>query len=426
MLTKDELVHFEFPTISLSELKEERVIQEYKPNLIRKAILNGENRLNLYLPINMPLYKKEYGKRTLYDSESIQAKKDKLTIIRNQLNSFSHKPILYKRKIHKDDRMAAIIQSIKEHKNKLEEMEENNQKNLERLVKINGGSADKPFNLQQLIKKVRNIVKGVDNLKSKNNNKFEVANIYKEHAISKKKNSRPVDDFYELEKSRDFLFLQKLILNLEYENIVNRNLKKKNKDILYIANNYEEDDFKDDLLLNNKTINLCSNTVLSKNDLYKKINKICSTKISRNNSSTKRDYDNEDLISKQRHFEKDLLERRNIKFFHRYKNYMKNIKKEENRHYTLKIFNKKSIDQIIKSKNDLELDKLKYDYSNKIGSIEAKTISGHTKHIRSKNKFEIKHKKYNSMNKKIKTALFNNEIGKLETQKYNIEDFIEL
>ena len=30
------------------------------------------------------------------------------------------------------------------------------------------------------------------------------------------------------------------------------------------------------------------------------------------------------------------------------------------------------------------------------------------------------------MNKKIKTALFNNEIGKLETQKYNIEDFIEL
>jgi hypothetical protein len=257
-------------------------------------------------------------------------------------------------------------------------------------------------------------------------NKFEVANIYKEHAISKKKKSRPVDDFYELEKNRDFLFLQKLILNLEYENIVNRNLKKKNKDILYIANNYEEDDFKDDLLLNNKTINLCSNTVLSKNDLYKKINKICSSKISRNNSSTKRDYDNEDLISKQRHFEKDLLERRNIKFFHRYKNYMKNIKKEENRHYTLKIFNKRSIDQIIKSKNDLELDKLKYEYSNKIGSIEAKTMSGNTKHIRNKNKFEIKHKKYNSMNKKIKTALFNNEIGKLETQKYNIEDFIEL
>ena len=105
---------------------------------------------------------------------------------------------------------------------------------------------------------------------------------------------------------------------------------------------------------------------------------------------------------------------------------MKNIKKEENSDYIIKIFNKKSIDQIIKSKNDLELDKLKYDYSNKIGSIEAKTISGHTKHIRSKNKFEIKHKKYNSINNKIKTALFNNEIGKLETQKYNIEDFIEL
>ena len=79
----------------------------------------------------------------------------------------------------------------------------------------------------------------------------------------------------------------------------------------------------------------------------------------------------------------------------------------------------------MKSKNDLEIDKLKYDYNDKIGIIEANNqiILNKPNDNQSRNK----HKTLNSVTDKMNTAYYNNEMGRLDsTNKYNIEDFIQL
>ena len=431
MLTRYEITNIAFPNPSINELLLQREPPDRKPNIIRKTILNEGNRLNLYLPLNIPKYKREFGKRILFDNDKLLQKERKLEEIRQQMNSFSHKPILYKKKIKKDDKLAQIILTMKDNRNKLQELEDKNQKSLEKLAKINGGNAEKPFNLHYLIKKVREIAKSV-NINYKYNkigdtkNKFEMANKYKKHAIEKKKNSKPIDEFYSLEKSRDNLYLQNLILNVEYHNVMDKDKKMNNNEVIYKASNYEINKEEFEKLNEEKSKTIFNNYTPSKINLFKKISCLTSGDLSRNNSGIKKSFfDDNELIKEQKNFEKDLLERRNIKFYHRYKNCLNNIKKEKVKHINNKIFDKKSIDSIMKSRNDLEIDKLKYDYT-KIGTIEA---INKTAFSRQKMLIDLKEKKQKAMNKvnnKIQTAIFNHDIGKISSKTYNLEDYIKL
>ena len=431
MLTRYEITNIAFPNPSINELLLQREPPDRKPNIIRKTILNEKNRLNLYLPLNSPKYKREFGKRILYDNDKLLQKERKLEELRTKMNSFSHKPVIYKKKIKKDDKLGQIMLTIKDNRNKLQELEDRNQKSLEKLANINGGNAEKPFNLQYLIKKVRDIAKSV-NINYKYNkigdtkNKFEMANKYTKHAIENKKNSKPIDDFYTLEKSRDNLYLQKLILNTEYHNVMDRDKKMNNNEVIYKASNYEINNEEYDKVNEEKSKTIFNNSTPSKKDLFKKIYSLTSGNLSRNNSGIKKHlFDDNELIKDQKNFEKDLLERRNIKFYHRYKNCLNTLKKEKVKHINNRIFDKQSIDSIMKSRNDLEIDKLKYDYT-KIGTIEA---INKTAFSRKKMFIDLKEKKekaINKVNNKINTAIFNHDIGKITSSNYNLEDYIKL
>ncbi len=175
-----------------------------------------------------------------------------------------------------------------------------------------------------------------------------------------------------------------------------------------------------------KSKTIFNNYTPSKINLFKKISCLTSGDLSRNNSGIKKSFfDDNELIKEQKNFEKDLLERRNIKFYHRYKNCLNTLKKEKVKHINNRIFDKQSIDSIMKSRNDLEIDKLKYDYT-KIGTIEA---INKTAFSRQKMLIDLKEKKEKAMNKvnnKIQTAIFNHDIGKISSKTYNLEDYIKL
>ena len=242
MLTKNEITNVAFPNPTLEELIKQRNPIDKKPNVIKTAIFTNEKKLDLYLPLNIPKYKKEAEKRNLFDYSTIEKEK-KLENIRNQLNNYSYKPSLYKKNVNKDDSLSKIINSIKENRYKLQEMEEKNKKNLEKLTKSkNPNVFKKPFNLENLIKEVKEIAKSVHFknkfTKEEMKDKYIMSRKYRDHAIKSKKNSNTVEEFNDLEKSRDYLYLQKLVLNIEYRNVVR---KKKKKKVFYTANNNEID-----------------------------------------------------------------------------------------------------------------------------------------------------------------------------------------
>ena len=381
---------------------------ENRPNLIKKSILKEKENLNLYLPLNIPFYKKDI------ESNVLNKQKNKKLITKNNENInnneiYSKKLILDKikqkkyveylyedpNKINITDYVKNIRLDIKNEHKKLSKLEKENNENI---YKLNGDKKTDavPFNLNKLKKKVHDIVKSVDvDFKYKIKNKYKLANNYKEHAILKKKNSKTYEDFCQVEKSRDILFLQKVILNIEYNNVVNKNKSKisKNDDIFYRAGNYlinENIDYK-----KNNSNNKENKLKMSRRNLQEKINKICSTytisnKIYHTESTdltNEKENNKENEISKtleienKDDFDKDLQEKNHILFLNRYQNNKKAIKKEENKHFNKMIFNKNQIEQLIESKNHLFINKLKYDYQEKMSNLGVKKISEKRTHI---------------------------------------------
>ena len=429
---------------------------ENRLNLIKKSILKEKENLNLYLPLNIPFYKKDI------ESNVLNKQKNKKLITKNNENInnneiYSKKLIIDKikqkkyveylyedpNKINITDYVKNIRLDIKNEHKKLSKLEKENNENI---YKLNGDKKTDavPFNLNKLKKKVHDIVKSVDvDFKHKIKDKYKLANNYKEHAISKKKNSKTYDDFCQVEKSRDILFLQKVILNIEYNNVVNKNKSKisKNDDIFYRAGNYlinEKIDYKKNNSNNNE-----NKLKMSRRNLQEKINKICSTytisnKIYHTESTdltNEKENNKENEISKtleienKDDFDKDLQEKNHILFLNRYQNNKKAIKKEENKHFNKMIFNKNQIEQLIESKNHLFINKLKYDYQEKMSNLGVKKISEKRTHINN-NDEKIKNKnlkKIKKIGKKIYIVVEDEEDGnKSNLNQYSLENYIKL
>ena len=429
---------------------------ENRPNLIKKSILKEKENLNLYLPLNIPFYKKDI------ESNVLNKQKNKKLITKNNENInnneiYSKKLILDKikqkkyveylyedpNKINITDYVKNIRLDIKNEHKKLSKLEKENNENI---YKLNGDKKTDavPFNLNKLKKKVHDIVKSVDvDFKHKIKDKYKLANNYKEHAISKKKNSKTYDDFCQVEKSRDILFLQKVILNIEYNNVVNKNKSKisKNDDIFYRAGNYlinENIDYK-----KNNSNNKENKLKMSRRNLQEKINKICSTytisnKIYHTESTdltNEKENNKENEISKtleienKDDFDKDLQEKNHILFLNRYQNNKKAIKKEENKHFNKMIFNKNQIEQLIESKNHLFINKLKYDYQEKMSNLGVKKISEKRTYINNNDeKIKSKNlKKIKKIGKKIYIVVEDEEDGnKSNLNQYSLENYIKL
>jgi len=427
---------------------------ENRPNLIKKAILKEKEHLNLYLPLNIPYYKKDIESSVLnktnnkklstknnesINNNNLYSKK----IYINKLKQKKYVENLYEdiNKVNISDYVKNIRSSIKNEHKKITKLEEGNNENI---YKLNGGKKTEvvPFNLNKLKKKVHDIVMSVDaDFKYKIKNKYKLANNYKEHAILKKKNSKTYEDFCQVEKSRDILFLQKVILNIEYNNIVNKNKSKisKNDDILYRAGNFvinEKIDYKNN---NNSNISNKNKLKLSRNELQEKLNEICSTSITNRYNTENTDLKIEKEINKQNElsktleienkddFDKDLQEKNHILFLNRYQNNKKAIKKEENKHFNKMIFNKNQIEQLMKSKNHLFMDKLKYDYQEKMGNLGVKKLIEKKTHIKN-NEEIIKNKnlkKIKRIGKKIYIVVEDEENGNKSNQ-YSLENYIKI
>lgn len=383
--------------------------------------------------------------------------------------------------------------------------------------------------LKQKVEKILSTVKKDDR------KKYQLAAEFRKNALIAKKDSKTVDDLYELEKSRDLIFLEKIQMNIEYENIVNKNKGNNSEDkkIIYRSGNYildenlnkvrktirnkkkfiyyktepfksdneekenklklnlseynEEEnenernnsekfitiennnDYNNDIYNDNKEKNdsieekkrtkkFYSNSQktlrkykkYTKNDLYRKISKICSKKpfysnnitletnhTNYNNNLNNNENENINIFpnittttndNDFNNFNKEIQIQNNLLFLTRFENGMKLLKSDEKKHYKNSIFNKKQIKNIIKSKEDLFMDKLKYDYQKKMGNINNKSCkilnfkNHREKEIYYENKNKIKlDKKNNEMNNILTNIYDDYEKGRIRKNEYNIK-----
>ena len=269
MLTKEEIVE-KFSPNDNSLINDSL---DKKENIIKTALIKEKYHLNLYLPLNIPIIKKERKKENLYDKEKLFEKGKKLEELKIKLNTYSHKPNINKTILlpSKNKEIVEIIKSLSEKKRVFKEINKKNDKKIEKLTEINGHYniiRGKKFHLNNLIKKVKKITKSVDsNIKKKNLKENHIIEMYKRKFLSNKKDPKAIQELETLRKNRENILLKKMILNIEYDNVVNRNKnEKKNNVLMYTVNNYET--YKE----NEKKMNNLSRNIFkcySKRDFFK-------------------------------------------------------------------------------------------------------------------------------------------------------------
>ena len=424
MLTKEEIVEKLYPNDN--SLINDSL--DKKENIIKTALIKEKYHLNLYLPLNIPIIKKERKKENLYDKEKLFEKGKKLEELKIKLNTYSHKPNINKTIIlpSKNKEIVELIKSLSVKKRNFKEINKKNDKKIEKLTEINGHYniiRGKKFHLNNLIKKVKKITKNVDsNIKKKNLKENHIIEIYKRKFLSNKKDPKAVQELETLRKNRENIFLKKMILNIEYDNIVNKNQnEKKNNVLMYTVNNYET--YKE----NEKKMSNLSRNIFkcySKRDFFKERD-LLKKKLTQKQNFYSEEESNSN--SKINNYESELLERKNNSFFNKYNNCLKKLKDEESKHYNNKVFKKCDIEKIMKSKNDLEIDKLKYDYSFNIGQMEY--LNKSTSLMKKKMNLDfIKKKKeisHNNILNKLNTALTNEKSGFIGIKHYEIEEYLK-
>ena len=426
MLTKEEIVE-KFSPNDNSLINDSL---DKKENIIKTALIKEKYHLNLYLPLNIPIIKKERKKENLYDKEKLFEKGKKLEELKIKLNTYSHKPNINKTILlpSKNKEIVEIIKSLSEKKRVFKEINKKNDKKIEKLTEINGHYniiRGKKFHLNNLIKKVKKITKSVDsNIKKKNLKENHIIEMYKRKFLSNKKDPKAIQELETIRKNRENILLKKMILNIEYDNVVNRNKnEKKNNVLMYTVNNYET--YKE----NEKKMNNLSRNIFkcySKRDFFKERD-LLKKKLTQKQKFYSEEESNSNSNSKIYNYESELLERKNNSFFNKYNNCLRKLKDEEIKHYNNKVFKKCDIEKIMKSKNDLEIDKLKYDYSFNIGQMEYlnKTSSLMKKKMNLdivKKKKEISH---NKIENKLNTAFKNEITGLIGNKQYEIEEYLK-
>lgn len=384
-----------------------------RPNIIKTTLIKGKYKLNFYLPLSIRKIKKEIEHSSLYNKEKLLEKEKKLKQLNIELKTFSHIPKINKtiKSYSEDKEISKVINLFQKTKKTYKENEER--------YKIN--EKEVHFDLNKLIKKVRKITKSNEikkKIKTKinNYNKDDFINTFQKKLILNKRNTNIINEYLHLEKSKEEFNLEKKLLNVEYNRIIEKNdmtasisdfhkEKRQNKIILFRKNTYNKNhNFNtfNDRKLFDKRINL----------IYKKF-------------TDKKNYysDQEKSITQISNYENDLLERKNMNFLKKYKNCFEELKKEERRHYNNQVFKTDQIKKIISSKTSLCIDKLKYDYTFQIGEIESnKCLTTRINLKKDKNK----KKQNNSVLNKVNIALLNYESGIYEKGKYNIEDYIKI
>ena len=444
MLSRNQVLFGILPKISPLSIEN----KETRPNIIKKSIINNKSEINLYLPFNKILYKKEFKKSRL--SDLYYKKENKAEIKKENLishkKSFSNgnlnqnytnpkrKKLLLEGDFDLDETIHKIRNLIKNEREKINKIENNVNKNTLNYGE-QGVEYQRPFHINELKKKVNEIVKDVH---SDYKQKYNLVFKFKHHAIENKKNTRVLTDFFESEKSKDNLYMQKINLNNEFNNVIVK--YEKNKDdplnIFYKVNSI--DIFDNNKKHFNTELNENQNNKSIKNNkkqLYDKIKEITSEKKFENNI-----LNNEKIIEKLKEEKENIknnkikqsefLNNNNFNFIQKYHKTLKKIDKEKQIHKHKKVFSNDQIDKLIKSRNQLDINKLMNDYKEKLREINKHKITkenSNTKMNIVRNLQEEKERIFNKKNgiiNKLNTAIYNNINGNIGVSLYNIEDYI--
>lgn len=403
MLTRNEIAMKIIPLHSFEEsssiLNTDMSIHSQN-NLIKKSTFNN-NSINLFLPV----------KRNVISLQKAPAEKIKFNTEINDTNKSIKFPNIKNKEapLHynlstRDGKTREIIHSLNNIHEKLNEIED---KKLNQEIKE---EKLKRFNLQKLIKKVKLIKKSIDP-----NLKWDKAKYYRKLAISQKKDSKPVEELHSLEVSNERLHLQKVILNIEYDNVVNKNKKVKKNDS-FVRRKYKiSSTIKRENFLNflgrhafKEKRNLSFEKIIDK---YKKNRNIIDKSYFNPKNSPLPDKDDKKIPSVNE----------NEYFFSKYQNYQSLLQKEEIQHYLNHIFGKEEIDTIVKSKKELIMENLKKEYIKYYkDKIDAEELNEKNRLNKRKIK-EIKKKFYYN----IKEAFDEKSEWVSDTlQKYNIEELV--
>ena len=355
MLTRKEISSTLNPSVDLQKEYESsrNKNKERKSNLIKKSTFNN-NPIDLYLPIRKNAISIHKPCVTLSNNQLLSKSSSLNTSVTlpmiSSKNNDSNVQFNFSTKDQSTKNILATLNKVHDKIKDLDNIELVNQRNMEKLNR---------FNINHLIKKVKMITNSVDMT-----HKADKTKKYRKLAIKQKKDSRPIEELYSIEATNERLHLQRMILNVEYDNIVNKN----------------------------KNNSLERNNSFSRRRSYKRATSVKKTffyklaenkaiKYTKNNRineiMAKYQKEREDIDLKYEHLRTSAnnsrrenrkkasylnVEQNNEDFIYKYKSYLQNVEKEEMQHYSNRIFDKEEIEKIIKSKKDLVMEGLKRDY----------------------------------------------------------------
>lgn len=355
MLTRKEISSTLNPSVDLQKEYESNREEKSKrrANLIKKSTFNN-NPIDLYLPTRKNAISLHKPCVTLSNSKHLSKSSSLNTSVTLPMikKNESNVQFQFSTKDRSTKNILATLNKIHDKMKALDNVELANQRNMEKLSR---------FNINHLIKKVKLITNSVDVT-----HKADKTKKYRKLAIQQKKDSRPIEELYSIEATNERLHLQRMILNIEYDNVVN-----KNKNNSFERNNSFS-----------RRRSYKRSTSVKKTFFYKLAeNKaIKFTKSNRiNEIMEKYQKEREDIDMKYNHLKTSAnnsrrenrkkatylnTEQNNEDFIYKYKSYLQNVEREEMQHYSNRIFDKEEIEKIIKSKKDLVMEGLKRDYMN--------------------------------------------------------------
>ena len=302
-------------------------------NLVHKAAFHGKN-INMYLPMKV---------KSL--SPVAHTEQNVISLRKRNLSPQQDLPIIRRKSklkflLSSHPQTQKCIEQYTNVSNKLKhtfQFETNTSSTMctSSCPHMNTRKANKTFNIKRLLNKVNSIITNKD---SKVN--YYQLNDYKNKALMHKRSSRPLDELYLTEVRNHQLQLQKLVLNVEYDNV-----------------------FRDKQLKRHCVNEKGNNTRKGNGNVTERKRNI---KNNNNNNNNCKDNDSYKANTLQTQLSKKFIKRihNNAEYYlNRYYKSQEQIEKERIRHIQSQVFPKESIALLIQSKKAIAIDKLKKHYN---------------------------------------------------------------
>ena len=346
MLTIDEISMKLHNNKNFSNPHTPHTSHSQRTNLVHKAAFHGKS-INMYLPMKVNSL-----------SPVSHTEQNVITLRKRNLSPQQDLPIIRKKQnmkfiLSSHPQTQKCIEQYTNVSNRLKhafQSETNTSSTLctSSCPHMNTRKTKNTFNIKRLLNKVNSIITNKD---CKVN--YYQLNDYKNKALMHKRSSRPLDELYLTEVRNHQLQLQKLILNVEYDNVLREQQLKR-----HCANE------------NGNNIKKGNGSVTER-----KIN------VKKNNSNNCKDNDSYKVNTLKTEVSKKFIKKlhHNVEYYvNKYYKSQEKIEKERIRHIQSQVFPKESIALLIQSKKDIAIDKLKKHYHNSYFHCKNNNITNNT------------------------------------------------